>query len=103
MLLGFKTQLKVNKQQRLLVGQHAGVARHAWNQGLALCQQVLLHNKLHLSQRVFKCDSCGFECDRDLNAAINLKQEAVRLTVLACGLDSADTSRVKQEEKAGSC
>jgi putative transposase len=46
MLLGFKTQLKVNKQQRLLLAQHAGVARHAWNQGLALCQQVLLHNKL---------------------------------------------------------
>ncbi|WP_236104242.1 helix-turn-helix domain-containing protein, partial [Sphaerospermopsis reniformis] len=36
MLLGFKTQLKVNKQQRLLLAQHAGVARHAWNQGLAL-------------------------------------------------------------------
>ena len=29
-----------------------------------------------------------------LNAAINLKQEAVRLTVLACGLDSADTNRM---------
>ncbi|WP_236104251.1 helix-turn-helix domain-containing protein, partial [Sphaerospermopsis reniformis] len=42
-LLGFKTQLKVNKQQRPLLAQHAGVARHAWNQGLALCQQVLLH------------------------------------------------------------
>ncbi|WP_242027321.1 helix-turn-helix domain-containing protein, partial [Sphaerospermopsis sp. FACHB-1094] len=26
MLLGFKTQLKVNKQQRLLLAQHAGVA-----------------------------------------------------------------------------
>ncbi|MBK1990014.1 transposase [Sphaerospermopsis aphanizomenoides BCCUSP55] len=284
MLLGFKTQLKVNKQQLLLLAQHAGVARHAWNQGLALCQQVLLHNKLHpedkikfptaidlhtkkqeflgvdlginhlatlstgeifdglksykkyekklariqylnrhkqvgsnnykkaqikiarlhqkkignitkdtlhkittyfsknhavigiedfnvswmlangklskaisdmgfyefrrqleyktqlygsklvivdrfypssktcsscgekksslsLSQRVFKCEKCGFECDRDVNAAINLKQEAVRLTVLACGLDSADTSRrsvsavelVKQEGKAGYC
>jgi len=25
------------------------------------------------------------------------------LTVLACGLDSADTSRVKQEEKADFC
>jgi putative transposase len=49
---------------------------------------------LSLSQRVFKCDHCGFECDRDVNAAINLKQEAVRLTVLACGLDSADTSRM---------
>nr|WP_242039840.1 helix-turn-helix domain-containing protein [Anabaena sphaerica] len=29
MLLGFKTELKVNKQQRLLLVQHAGVARHA--------------------------------------------------------------------------
>ncbi|MFM6119697.1 MAG: zinc ribbon domain-containing protein, partial [Sphaerospermopsis kisseleviana] len=66
---------------------------------------------LSLSQRVFKCDNCGFEIDRDLNAAINLKQEAVRLIVLACGLDSADTARssvsvvelVKQEEKANFC
>ncbi|NET59012.1 MAG: transposase, partial [Symploca sp. SIO2E6] len=52
---------------------------------------------------VFKCDNCGVEIDRDVNAAINLKKEAVRLTVLACGLDSADTSRMKQEEKAGYC
>jgi putative transposase len=29
---------------------------------------------LSLSERVFKCNSCGFECDRDLNAAINLSQ-----------------------------
>ncbi|WP_228051893.1 transposase [Sphaerospermopsis aphanizomenoides] len=60
-------------------------------------------SSLSLSQRVFKCDSCGFEIDRDLNAAINLKQETVRLIVLACGLDSADTARVKQEEKANFC
>lgn len=60
-------------------------------------------SSLSLSQRVFQCEKCGFECDRDLNAAINLKQEAVRLTVLACGLNSADTSRKKQEEKAGFC
>ncbi|MBD2135021.1 transposase, partial [Sphaerospermopsis sp. FACHB-1094] len=60
-------------------------------------------SSLSLSQRVFKCDNCGFEIDRDLNAAINLKQEAVRLIVLACGLDSADTARVKQEEKANFC
>ncbi|MEB3149277.1 MAG: helix-turn-helix domain-containing protein [Sphaerospermopsis sp.] len=52
MLLGFKTQLKVNKQQRLLLAQHAGVARHAWNQGLALCQQVLLHNKLNPEEKI---------------------------------------------------
>ncbi|MFM5986631.1 MAG: RNA-guided endonuclease InsQ/TnpB family protein, partial [Sphaerospermopsis kisseleviana] len=52
MLLGFKTQLKVNKQQRILLAQHAGVARHAWNQGLALCQQVLLHNKLNPQDKI---------------------------------------------------
>ncbi|MFM6133369.1 MAG: helix-turn-helix domain-containing protein [Sphaerospermopsis kisseleviana] len=52
MLLGFKTQLKVNKQQRPLLAQHAGVARHAWNQGLALCQQVLLHNKLNPQDKI---------------------------------------------------
>ena len=33
----------------------------------------------------------------------NLSQEAARLVVLACGLDSAYTSRLKQEENAGSC
>ncbi|MDB9448143.1 transposase, partial [Anabaena sp. CS-542/02] len=57
-------------------------------------------SSLPLSQRVFKCDSCGFESDRDLNAVMNLKQEAVRLTVLACELDSADTSRVKHRKKS---
>lgn len=29
--------------------------------------------KLSLSERVFKCECCGFELDRDVNAAINLK------------------------------
>lgn len=28
--------------------------------------------KLSLSERVFRCDTCGFEIDRDLNAAINI-------------------------------
>jgi len=27
---------------------------------------------LSLSERVFQCDHCGFTCDRDLNASINL-------------------------------
>ena len=29
-------------------------------------------SKLSLSQRVYICDECGFRCDRDLNASINL-------------------------------
>jgi len=48
---------------------------------------------LSLSERVFECDHCGFACERDLNASINLAK-AVSSTVSACGLDSADTTRV---------
>ncbi|MEH2384919.1 MAG: RNA-guided endonuclease TnpB family protein [Nostoc sp.] len=51
---------------------------------------------LSLSERVFNCEHCGFSLDRDLNAAINLKNAASH-AVSACGLESADTSRMKQE------
>jgi len=33
-----------------------------------------LHGKVPLSRRVFRCEACGLERDRDLNAAINLKK-----------------------------
>ncbi|NET01356.1 MAG: transposase [Sphaerospermopsis sp. SIO1G2] len=36
---------------------------------------------LSLSQRVFKCDKCGFECDRNVNAVINFSSAALRLAV----------------------
>lgn len=52
MLLGFKTELKINKVQRLILAKHAGVARHAWNQGLALCQQVLAHNRANPNDKI---------------------------------------------------
>ncbi|MBD2386500.1 zinc ribbon domain-containing protein [Cylindrospermum sp. FACHB-282] len=42
MLLGFKTEIKLNNKQR--------------------------------SEREFKCDSCGFTIECDLNAAINLSK-----------------------------
>ncbi|NET60912.1 MAG: IS200/IS605 family element transposase accessory protein TnpB [Symploca sp. SIO2E6] len=61
-----------------------------------------LKESLSLSERVFKCNHCGFTCDRDLNASINLAK-AVSSTVSACGLDSADTTRVKQEESVSNC
>ncbi|MEH1870678.1 RNA-guided endonuclease InsQ/TnpB family protein [Nostoc sp.] len=52
---------------------------------------------LSLKERVFNCEHCNFECDRDLNASINLKNAASH-AVSACGLVSADTTRVKQED-----
>jgi putative transposase len=49
---------------------------------------------LTLSDRVYCCNTCGFKLDRDLNAAINLKNIAVGSTVSACGLISSDTAKL---------
>lgn len=34
-------------------------------------------DEINLSERTYKCESCGLEIDRDLNAALNLKQYAI--------------------------
>ena len=38
---------------------------------------AVVKHTLSLSERSYHCDSCGFTSDRDLNAAINLKQYAL--------------------------
>jgi len=35
--------------------------------------------QLKLSERVYHCGKCGFKIDRDLNAAINIEREGIRL------------------------
>ncbi|WP_446365960.1 RNA-guided endonuclease InsQ/TnpB family protein [Coleofasciculus sp. G3-WIS-01] len=45
MLLGFKTELKLNNKQRTALAKHCGVSRHAWNWGLGLTKQILDHNQ----------------------------------------------------------
>jgi putative transposase len=45
LLLGFKTELKINNFQRQILAQHAGVARHAWNWGHSLCLAILDFNQ----------------------------------------------------------
>jgi len=42
---------------------------------------------LSLSDRTYECSECGLKLDRDLNAAINLKQLAASSAVSACGED----------------
>ena len=44
MRISFKTELKLNNYQKTQVAKHAGVARHAWNWGLDLCQKILEYN-----------------------------------------------------------
>lgn len=62
-----------------------------------------LKKDLKLKDRVYNCQKCHTSIDRDLNAAINLKQKAVSYTASACGvpnqlIDSLISGAVKQEE-----
>ena len=52
MLLGFKTELKLNNQQRTMLAKHAGIARHAWNWGLGLTKQILNHNQINPENKI---------------------------------------------------
>ncbi len=52
MLLGFKTELKINNLQRTQLAKHCGVSRHAWNWGLGLTKQILDHNQANPDQKI---------------------------------------------------
>ena len=52
MLLGFKTELKLNNKQRTALAKHCGVARHAWNWGLGLTKQILDHNRENPEKKI---------------------------------------------------
>jgi putative transposase len=48
-----------------------------WYPSSKTCSRCgVVKEKLDLSERIFKCDSCGLVIGRDLNAAINLKKLA---------------------------
>lgn len=52
MLLGFKTELKLTNQLMTQLAKHCGVARHAWNWGLALTKNILDHNKANPADKI---------------------------------------------------
>jgi putative transposase len=50
------------------------VVADRWYPSSKLCSQCgCLKDTLSLADRTFYCDGCGFTCDRDLNAALNLQ------------------------------
>lgn len=61
-----------------------------WFPSSKLCSSCQNKNEtLALSERVWSCDHCGSEHDRDINAAKNILYQAVSSTVTACGEGSA--------------
>ena len=49
-----------------------------WYPSSQLCSSCGSQKKITLADRIYKC-SCGLEIDRDYNAAINIKNEGLRL------------------------
>lgn len=41
--------------------------------------------KLTLTDRVFNCEKCGFSCDRDVNAAVNILNKGLNSKAFAVG------------------
>lgn len=55
-----------------------------WYPSSKLCNHCNTVNKeLTLSQRTWTCGNCGIELDRDINAAINIKNEGCRILGIA--------------------
>ncbi|MEM7555519.1 MAG: helix-turn-helix domain-containing protein [Cyanobacteria bacterium P01_A01_bin.84] len=59
MLLGFQTELKVNKTQKILLAKHPGVARYTWKWALRLTKDILDNNQQHYSLGVLPQGECN--------------------------------------------
>lgn len=54
-----------------------------WYPSSQICSSCGYIHKLALSERTYICPSCGAVIDRDVNAAINIKNEGIRLYLSA--------------------
>ncbi|WP_375495775.1 helix-turn-helix domain-containing protein [uncultured Nostoc sp.] len=52
MLLGLKTELKLNNSEPTQLLKHCGVSRHAWNWELGLTKQILDHNRVNPTEKI---------------------------------------------------
>ncbi|VCU54805.1 hypothetical protein TTHNP4_00213 (plasmid) [Thermus thermophilus] len=74
----FRFELDPNALQREALSKHIGAALIVAPRSFPstrLCSRCgHLQGRMPLSQRVFRCEACGLEVDRDLNAAVNLQK-----------------------------
>lgn len=72
-----------------------------WFPSSKTCSECGARNeRLSLSVRQWTCSGCGERHDRDVNAAINLKNYAVSSTVSACGGEGAGLDGIVQVKPA---
>lgn len=82
--------------------------RSAWTEQGSSCRNRLgadarggsVKAELALSQRIFKCDDCGYEAGRDLNAARSLENRTASFAVTACGEESSGAVRKPRVKRA---
>jgi putative transposase len=98
-------RLVITHKDRLLrFGAEYGstiVVADRWFPSSKICSCCgVVKDTLDLNERTFRCDDCGFECDRDLNAARNLEKYAESFVALkaataavGCGEGSAGSRR----------
>lgn len=55
-----------------------------------------IKEQLSLKERTYSCDNCGFEMDRDLNAAINIKNSGLKIPEVS--VENSCISKVKEAE-----
>lgn len=93
----FRRQLEYKAAMR--GGQVMAADRfYASSKTCSVCGHKL--DDLPLSAREWTCPSCGAVHDRDVNAAVNLKNMAVSSTVAACGEEGAGSGRKTRAKPA---
>ncbi len=94
---------EVKRQLLYKAGQYGGHVQlvDRWYASSKTCSRCdWIHDDLTLAERVFICHECGLVLDRDHNAAINIRKEALRLITdvpvvasseheIACGAESS--------------
>ena len=71
----FQNMLSYKLKER---GKHLVVV-DKWDPSSQICHCCGHRQPMPLKIRVYQCPECGMVCDRDLNAAINIKMEGLRL------------------------
>jgi len=85
----FRRQLDYKARMR---GNHVEIVDRWFASSKACSQCGRVKENLTLSDRAFACEGCGFQCDRDLNAAMNLFGTVSSTGTQACGEEGPGSS-----------